>query len=136
MLTSVQQRGGGVLVGAVGPGARPVGGAAVGIEVDHEIRLLPAVFLQRPAQLFVGPDQLQHLAGAAHLSVRALAVLTRDKGEEVSCRHGWSQDSSWISCCNSAEARVIQRACGTNILLIHPSVNPSVSLHFGNNCLT
>lgn len=73
-LTSVQQRGGGVLVGAVGAGTRPVGGAAVGVEVDHEIGLLPAVLLQRPAQLFVGPDQLQHLAGAAHLSVRALAA--------------------------------------------------------------
>lgn len=91
-LTSVQQRGGGVLVGAVGAGARPVGGAAVAIEVDHEVRLLPAVLLQRPAQLLVGPDQLQHLAGATHLAVRALAAQYGKRNGEVKCRHCQSHE--------------------------------------------
>lgn len=74
MPTSVQQWGGAVFVGAVGPGAWPVGGVAVGVDIHHEVRLFPAVFLQRPTQLFVGPDQLQHLAGTSHLSARALAA--------------------------------------------------------------
>lgn len=76
-LTSVQQRHGAVFIGAISSGARPVGGAGVG--VDHEIRLLPAVLLKRPTQLLVGPDQLQHLAGPPHLTVRTFAAGTRTR---------------------------------------------------------
>ena len=68
--TSVQQWHGAVFIGAVGPGARPVGGA----EVDHEVSLLPAVLLQRLAELLVCPDELQHLASPPHLPLRTLSA--------------------------------------------------------------
>lgn len=57
-------------MGAIGAGARTVcGGGGVGVKVDHEVCLLPAIFLERPAQLLMGPDELQHLTGTSHLPI-------------------------------------------------------------------
>lgn len=67
-LTLVQQRHGAVLMGAVGSGAWAVASAGV----DHEVPLLPAVFLKRAAQFFVSPDELQDLPCGAHLTLGAL----------------------------------------------------------------
>lgn len=61
-LTSIDQGGGAVLVAAV---AAVAGGGGVG--VHHEVSLLPAVLLQRAPQLFVPPDDLEHLPGSPHL---------------------------------------------------------------------
>lgn len=59
-------------MGAVCSGTWPISGARG--EIHHEICLFPTVFLKRPTQFFVGPDQLQHLAGPPNLTVRVLAV--------------------------------------------------------------
>jgi len=67
-----------VLVRAVGPGV-----AARRVQVDHEVRLLPAVLLQRAAQLLVAPHRLQHQAGAAHLPLRTVPGGDRGAGSAM-----------------------------------------------------
>lgn len=59
-------------MGAVCSGTWPIRGARA--EIHHEIRLFPAVFLKRSTQFFVGPDQLQHLAGPPDFTVGVFAV--------------------------------------------------------------
>ena len=55
-----------------------MGAGAIGadrrVQVHREVRLLPAVFLQRPPQLLVRPDELQHLAGPSHLALGTLSA--------------------------------------------------------------
>lgn len=70
--TSLQQWRGVLLMGAVYSGTWAISGARG--EIHHEICLFPTVFLKRPTQLFVGPDQLQHLAGPPDLTVRVFAA--------------------------------------------------------------
>lgn len=66
-LTSVYERQGAVLISSVG-----AGGVTGRVEVDHEVRLLPAVFLQSAPQLLVAPHGLEHQAGSPHLALRAV----------------------------------------------------------------
>lgn len=66
-LTLVQQWHGAVLVGAVGSGARAV--ARVRVRADHEVSLLPAIFLKWAAQFLVSPDKLQDLPCGTHLTL-------------------------------------------------------------------
>lgn len=93
--TSVQQWCGAVFIGAISSGARAVGCAAVGVEVDHEVRLLPAIFLQRPTQLLVGPDQLKHLACPAHLTIRTFTV---DKKRNISLQNSLDVNMNNMKC--------------------------------------
>lgn len=59
-------------MGAVCSGTWPISGTRA--EIHHEICLFPTVFLKWPTQFFVGPDQLQHLAGPPDFAVRVFAV--------------------------------------------------------------
>lgn len=73
VLTPVYERKGAVLVSPVAPGV-------VGrVEVDHEVRFLPAVFLQCAAELFEAPHDLQHQPGTTDLPIGAVAVWIKQR---------------------------------------------------------
>lgn len=59
-------------MGAVCSGTWPISSARA--EIHHEICLFPTIFLKRSTQFFVGPDQLQHLAGPPNFTVGMFAV--------------------------------------------------------------
>lgn len=89
-LTFVYERQSAVLISSVGPGV------AGWVEVDHEVRLLPAVLLQSAPQLLVAPHRLQHQAGATHLPLRAITGHPGGQAEDISVTTG-SQGSSSAS---------------------------------------
>ena len=61
-----------------------IGSAVVagGVQVDHEVGLLPAVLLQSAPQLLVSPHCLQHQAGATHLPLWTITVGQNSKETE------------------------------------------------------
>lgn len=63
VLTPVYQWQGAVLISPI------AAGVVRRVEVDHEVRFLPAVFLQSAAELFEAPHDLQHQPSATYLSI-------------------------------------------------------------------
>lgn len=82
-LTFVYERQSAILISSVGPG-----GVAGRVEVDHEVRLLPAVLLQSAPQLLVAPHCLQHQASPTHLPVRTVTGDPGGQREEIQNKTG------------------------------------------------